>query len=265
MFKTLTIFFCACLCISSAHATEASDYISGELISSTKNTRASVPLHAGLSLKLVDGWYTYWRMAGDNGLPPKFDWAGSSNIKDVKIHWPVPARYTLMDMHSFGYSGDVLFPLDITPEDSGAETVLNLKMDVIVCHEICIPQTLNFSHVVGKGPDSTSVIEKSLKNIPSANNTERFGMNAAVLSKEAVVVTAFAKDGFAEGVDLILETESPLLFSPPEVILDKTNPDTAILKIQAPQGMDLTKELFGKKANILLIYKGQAIEQEFTF
>ena len=39
---------------------------------------------AGLSIRLAPGWKTYWRSPGEGGIPPVFNWSGSSNISGVR-------------------------------------------------------------------------------------------------------------------------------------------------------------------------------------
>lgn len=272
MFKTFTIFFFGLIfCFSGTAKSEnnVEKYASGALISSVNGVGNLDVIPMGLDLKLVDGWYTYWRMAGDNGLPPKFDWSASQNVKEVKIHWPVPSRFTLMDMHSFGYSGNAFFPLDVVPVDAGKPVNLAMKLDIMVCHDICIPESLNLSYDLPAGNSTplaqASLIDAAIKKLPSMENIPSLGFDTAVLGKDAVVIGAYSKNGFADSVDLILETDPPLLFAPPLVIQDELDKGRAVLKIPASNGMDLTKELFGKKATILLIHKGQAIEREISF
>ena len=40
------------------------------------------------------GWKTYWRYPGDSGVPPRFDFSGSENLKDAKVLCPAPQRFT---------------------------------------------------------------------------------------------------------------------------------------------------------------------------
>ena len=42
---------------------------------------------------LAEGWKTYWRMPGDAGVPPLFDWAGSTNVATIKVLYPGPAPH----------------------------------------------------------------------------------------------------------------------------------------------------------------------------
>ena len=38
---------------------------------------------AGIEIRLAPGWKTYWRYPGDSGVPPRFDFSGSRNVKSV--------------------------------------------------------------------------------------------------------------------------------------------------------------------------------------
>ncbi len=51
-------------------------------------------LRAGIELRLATGWKTYWRYPGDSGVPPRFDFSKSTNVKSVTVRWPAPHRFT---------------------------------------------------------------------------------------------------------------------------------------------------------------------------
>lgn len=265
MKKTFTIFLFAFVFSHPAIAQEggAVHYAAARFVSGDGHVDKKPSTDMGLDITLQDGWYTYWRMAGDNGLPPKFDWSGSTNLKAVDIAWPAPSRFTLMDMHSFGYSDHVLLPITITPENPGEPVKLDLKLDLVVCHEICVPESL---HVSGDNVAIEADILKAARAaLPASENSDDLGMNAAVLGKEAMVITAYAKGGFHKDADVVIETPVPLLTVPPQILIDEKDPERAVLKVVAPAGMDLTKELFGKKATIVLLHGGKSLEKEFTF
>ncbi|MEZ5919077.1 MAG: hypothetical protein R3D66_03935 [Alphaproteobacteria bacterium] len=42
---------------------------------------------------MSEGWHSYWKVSGDAGLPPCFDWSGSDNIEKADIFWPMPHRW----------------------------------------------------------------------------------------------------------------------------------------------------------------------------
>lgn len=93
---------------------------------------------AGLRLLLEPGWKTYWRSPGDGGIPPRFDWNGSTNVRSVAVHWPVPTAFSQNGLTSIGYAGEVLVPLEITVSAAGA-AVLGGTVEIGVCEEICVP------------------------------------------------------------------------------------------------------------------------------
>ena len=47
-------------------------------------------VRAGVEIRLKSGWHTYWRYPGDAGVPPRFDFTGSQNVKAVDVLWAAP-------------------------------------------------------------------------------------------------------------------------------------------------------------------------------
>lgn len=97
------------------------------------------PLRAGVEVKLAPGWKTYWRYPGDSGVPPRFDFAGSDNVRSVTIGWPAPHRFTDESGSSIGYKAEVIFPLRIVPQDPAKPVRLHLNLDYAVCEKLCVP------------------------------------------------------------------------------------------------------------------------------
>lgn len=96
-------------------------------------------LRAGIELRLAPGWKTYWRYPGDSGIPPRFDFSKSRNVKSVTVRWPAPQRLADESGTSIGYKHDLIFPLDVVPEDRGKPVTLSLAIDYGVCEKICVP------------------------------------------------------------------------------------------------------------------------------
>jgi len=94
---------------------------------------------AGVEVTLGDGWKTYWRMPGDAGVPPSFDWAGSRNVASLKVLYPAPARLSEPAAETVGYKKSVLFPVEVVPKDASRPVDLALDVEFGVCREICIP------------------------------------------------------------------------------------------------------------------------------
>jgi DsbC/DsbD-like thiol-disulfide interchange protein len=96
-------------------------------------------LSAGIEIELGSGWKTYWRYPGDSGVPPRFDFAQSENVKAVTVHWPAPHRFTDESGNTIGYKERVVFPLQVVPADAKKPVTLRLKLDYAVCEKLCIP------------------------------------------------------------------------------------------------------------------------------
>lgn len=95
--------------------------------------------NAGLEITLSEGWKTYWRVPGESGVPPQFDWSGSANLKAVTVGWPAPRRYRDAAGETIGYLDRVVFPLRIDRLDASAPADLKLSLFYAVCKDVCIP------------------------------------------------------------------------------------------------------------------------------
>ena len=99
---------------------------------------------AALRLDLAPGWKTYWRVPGDGGIPPEFDFSASEGVAGVATHWPVPDVFDQNGLRSVGYEDSVVIPLRVRPDGSGTLRIAG-EMDLGLCEEICIPVSVNFS------------------------------------------------------------------------------------------------------------------------
>jgi DsbC/DsbD-like thiol-disulfide interchange protein len=94
---------------------------------------------AGVEILLKSGSHTYWRYPGDSGVPPTFDFAGSANLKDARVSFPLPERLDEAGMQIFGYKNDVVFPLAVTAHDASKPVVVALHFQYAACEKICMP------------------------------------------------------------------------------------------------------------------------------
>ena len=126
-------------------------------------------LRAGVEIKLGTDWKTYWRYPGDAGVPPRFDFARSDNVKSVKVLWPAPRRFSDESGVSIGYKGGVIFPLVVTPADPAKPVTLRLKLDYAVCEKICIPAEGSAELVLGGGAsDRDASLADAEAHVPKA-------------------------------------------------------------------------------------------------
>lgn len=123
---------------------------------------------AGLTIRMAPGWHTYWRAPGDSGIPPSFNWSGSSNIAGVAVRFPVPEVLDQYGSRSIGYTDEVTFPLLIRTRDPNAPVRLRGEIAIGVCDEICVPVTLNVAADLPAGGARDPGLSALLKDQPEA-------------------------------------------------------------------------------------------------
>ncbi|MFV0246097.1 MAG: protein-disulfide reductase DsbD domain-containing protein [Qingshengfaniella sp.] len=124
---------------------------------------------AALRLVLQPGWKTYWRSPGAAGVPPVFDWSGSTNISGVRVHWPRPTPFTQYGLTTLGYANELILPLELFPRQAGTDAALKGRVALGVCQDICLPLTLDFAADLPatRSGDGTAAIRAALKARPT--------------------------------------------------------------------------------------------------
>ena len=167
----------------------------------------TTPQRAGVEIRLAPGWKTYWRYPGDSGMPPRFDFSGSRNVKAVTVRWPAPQRLADESGTTIGYKRDVVFPLEIVAEDAGKPTTLRLKLDYAVCEKICEPADATVELTLGDPSALAERIAASEALVPkpaALGENGALGIRAARREGGKVLVDVAAPAGtdvglFAEG------------------------------------------------------------------
>ena len=124
---------------------------------------------AGVEVTLSEGWKTYWRMPGDAGVPPAFDWTGSANVASVNVLYPAPSRMHEGGAQTIGYKGSVLFPVEVVPKDPSQPVALKLNMEFGVCRDLCMPSEARLSLALqpaAMSGEPASAIKSALERVP---------------------------------------------------------------------------------------------------
>mgnify|MGYP003883708185 CR=1 FL=1 len=95
----------------------------------------------GLHLTQKTGWHTYWHSPGDIGLPTDILWDTPDGSQTTPYAYPVPHRYDVQGIISYGYDDQVLLFTELTlpPDLPAGEVVLGAKAKWLVCEIMCIP------------------------------------------------------------------------------------------------------------------------------
>ncbi|GJQ62830.1 MAG: thiol:disulfide interchange protein [Melioribacteraceae bacterium] len=131
------------LIISSALLSQSvrTDHVTAELVSEFNTIKPGVPFTVALRLEMDEHWHTYWRNAGDSGIPTTIEWNLPPGFEAGNIHWQFPQKIVVEGLSNFAYEEEVFLLVNITPPDiiSASEITLNAKADWLVCKIECLP------------------------------------------------------------------------------------------------------------------------------
>src|SRR5437016_8488234 len=143
----------ALLLIGLRSAALAQKYEGRELVQASLTADSSAivpgkPFTVGLLLRMVPNWHTYWKFAGDAGIPTEMKWNLPPGWKVGEIQWPIPLILKEPgDIQIYGYHDEVLLLQEITPPASlsGSTVQLTAETSWLVCEKICIPGSANLT------------------------------------------------------------------------------------------------------------------------
>jgi len=150
--------------------------VEATLIADTDAVKPGQPFMVGLLFKIIPGWHTYWRYAGDFGLPTTIDWTLPPGWKAGAIQWPLPeVKHDAGDIVSYAYSNEVLHLITITPPEKLDEKSVTLKVLAkwLMCEKECVPGqadlTLTLNVSANPQPANAAIFAKYRALLPQAN------------------------------------------------------------------------------------------------
>lgn len=130
---------------------------------------------AALEVASNPNWHTYWRNAGDAGIPTTIEWSMPANVTPQPIEWPVPHKMTLQKIAAYVYEGTeyLLIPIKLGSDVKTGPAELKAQVDWLECDKTCHPQATNLTAVLEIGVESklaehTSLFEKARGRLPKA-------------------------------------------------------------------------------------------------
>ena len=171
----------------------------------------SATIRAGIEMRLAPGWKTYWRYPGDSGIPPRFDFTKSHNVKSVTVRWPAPQRLADEAGTSIGYKHDVTFPLDVVPDDGAKPVTLALAIDYGVCEKICVPVDAKAElTITGQATEHDGKIMASDARVPKPATPRQDGpLGVRAVKRESSRVSVDIAYPAGTPVDLFAEGPTP--------------------------------------------------------
>jgi thiol:disulfide interchange protein DsbD len=147
--------------------TESRHHTQIKLLADVQSIQPGSLFSLGLLMTMDPGWHTYWKNAGDAGLPPQIKWSLPAGIIAGEIQWPLPKKYVEgEDILTYGYEREnmLIIPMTATEHlDPGRKLTIKADVDWLECEKLCIP---------GNGSVQIALPVKSSK--PLLDNTELF-------------------------------------------------------------------------------------------
>lgn len=139
------------------------DAVEVELVAPVSALRAGHAEWVGLRILHDPHWHTYWRNPGDSGLATTLEWQIPPGFSAGPLHWPIPSRFLIAPLASYGYEDEVVLPVRLQVPEGAAGTRVRLEARAtwLMCREVCIPGEAALSldsPVVSAGTDATPSI-----------------------------------------------------------------------------------------------------------
>jgi DsbC/DsbD-like thiol-disulfide interchange protein len=214
---------------------------------------------AGLQIDLLPEWKTYWRAPGAGGVPPVLDWTASQNVAQVTPIWPRPVVFRTDGVVSIGYHNGLVLPLRVTAHDPNLPVLLQGRVTVGVCKDICIPVTLDLHAELGGAVDP--VIETALADVPmtaAAAGLTRITCQTAPIA-DGLRLTALIDLPDAQADDLVvLEPDDLAIWVSDAQMMPRAGGLTAVLDLVPPDAKPF--DFQGQDMLVTILGPGRAVE-----
>ncbi|MEO5761865.1 MAG: protein-disulfide reductase DsbD domain-containing protein [Vicinamibacteria bacterium] len=124
-----------------AEASAKTANVSVRLVPEVTAIQAGKPFTVAVHFKIAPKWHTYWKNAGDAGMPTKVVWTLPDSFKTGELQWPTPIRTVDAGLALYGYDDEVTLLTEITPLPSlpvGNFTIA-AALSWLECSDVCIP------------------------------------------------------------------------------------------------------------------------------
>jgi DsbC/DsbD-like thiol-disulfide interchange protein len=161
---------------------------------------------AGFQIRLAPGAITYWRDPGESGVPPTFDFSGSTNLARAEVGFPAPRRIAEPDgSEAFGYSEGAVFPIFVEAKDASQPVTLIVNANYGVCEKVCLPAraTLSLKLPAGVTTPFAAEIEAARAKVPGKKDAAALGAEVTALDARNWTLCLPASAGVAR--DLFVE------------------------------------------------------------
>lgn len=170
---TTILFFFAFILTSMPSYAQYEDgrYVDIHLVAEKNKIESGDTVILAIEQNIYPEWHTYWVNPGDSGEPTTIDWDLPEGFQVSPIKWPVPETIEIGPLVNYGYKDKVILLQELyVPYDLPAGPItLNAEIMLLVCEEICIPETSSHSisfNTDEKASENTAYINAAYEKLP---------------------------------------------------------------------------------------------------
>ncbi len=184
---------------ATAHAETVKDgvprYVETNLIPEFNSITAGQNLTFAVTQHHVEGWHTYWKNPGDSGEATSIQWTMPDGFTAGEILYPAPEREVTGPLVNFGFGEDItlLTTLSVPQNITGDTIHLNAKVTWLVCSDICVPETKDFSFDLPVGKPTTAT-NPDLFKTARASMPEQKPWQASIEEQDQSILFKFMMD-----------------------------------------------------------------------
>jgi thiol:disulfide interchange protein len=169
----LQTLLCFCLALSASAAAKTEVH----LVLSAESAKPGDTVWAGVSMQMPADWHSYWRNAGDSGIPTSIKWTLPKGIKAGEIQWPLPTKRTETEgdlaLVTYVYEDQtmLLIPLEISKDAPPGPMELAGNVSWQECEKLCVQGHIDVTASLTIGDQSKAsaaapAIEKWKQKVP---------------------------------------------------------------------------------------------------
>jgi thiol:disulfide interchange protein DsbD len=174
---------------AAAQSVVTTDNVRAELVSEVAQVKPGEPFWVGLRETIRPHWHTYWKNPGDAGQPTDIRWKLPAGVGAGPVVWPAPTKIDVGGVVNYGFEGDILLLVKITPPADFTGSTLSLAADAnwLVCSDVCIPEEGRFDLTLPVGaaaipadPATRALFDAARRQVPTESPwPARFGLAAS--------------------------------------------------------------------------------------
>ena len=137
------------------------------LVADVESVLPGAAFTVGVFMKMDEGWHTYWKNAGEAGLPPQIRWSLPEGFVAGEVQWPLQQKHLESgDMLTYGYEKENMLLVPLTAPRTllpGSSVMLKAAVNWLECEHVCVP---------GNGTAALALPVSA--STPAKNNTRLF-------------------------------------------------------------------------------------------